>query len=382
MENFDDIFFGNNNTYNNNHINIEERIILDLNEEDDNKTEKLYCESDSEPEEPQYESDVSVGEINEYKNGVEEKTKMPYVKSEEYYEKIIFNFMKYYNEKYNKDETIFTGIADNKQTNFQMEIFYTAINNFNEMVNILNIETEDLINYIYKKTEYIDNEVYKELYCLDMGDLKLYTPLLINALNYIVINEINEWLIFCLKEYEIKHKIFVINKNYIMQNIQTVLNNAKTINYNDNLNEIQSKFENYGEQITNSNKTKYDADHPYEHEEDFINCVKKYIEVDNKTREYKDDIAKLNKKKTEFVKKILLHMEKMGETTITINGGKLTVNEYYSKGTMKKDLVEETLKEKIKDGNITKEIIETIEKKKENACVRRKQLKRTFERKK
>ena len=167
-----------------------------------------------------------------------------------------------------------------------------------------------------------------------------------------------------------------------MQNIQNILNNAKTINYSDNLNDIKQKFENYDEQITNSNKTKYDADHPYEHEEDFVNCVKNYVDFDNKAREHKEEMTKLNKKKNEFLKKILIHMEKMGETSITINGGKLTVNEYYSKGSMKKELVEETIKEKIKDSNITKEIIETIEKKKENACVRRKQLKRTFERKK
>ena len=200
MDAYDGIFLENNNSYNNININIENRIIIDENIEDE-KTVNLYCYSDSEDEKQneEYDNDFNNETKDEISN--EETKKILNIESDEYYEKLILNFMKYYNEKFNKNETIFTGITDEKKTNLQMELFYSSINNFNEMTNLLNIESLDLINFIYKKNEYIDNKFYKELYCLDMGDLKLYTPLLINALNYVIINKINYWVIFCLKEY-------------------------------------------------------------------------------------------------------------------------------------------------------------------------------------
>jgi hypothetical protein len=206
MDDFDTTFLENNNLFNDIYIDLDDRIIMDNDYDNDEKTVNLYYESDSNNEEKndtEYNTDSENETMDEYKmvNDETKRVKTFHIKSEEYYEKLIVNFMKYYNEKFNKNETIFTGITEDKKTNFQMELFYGAINNFNEILNLLNIESYDLINYIYKKNEYIDNKVYKELYCLDMGDLKLYTPLLINALNYIVINEINDWVIFCLKEY-------------------------------------------------------------------------------------------------------------------------------------------------------------------------------------
>jgi hypothetical protein len=206
MDNFDTTLLENNNLYNNIYINLDDRIIMDNDYDNDEKTLNLYSISDSENEnknDTEFDTDSENETINEYKmeNDETKKIKTLNIKNEEYYEKLILNFMKYYNEKFNKNETIFTGITEDKKTNLQMELFYGAINNFNETLNSLNIESYDLINYIHKKNEYIDNKLYKELYCLDMGDLKLYTPLLINALNYIIINEINDWVIFCLSEY-------------------------------------------------------------------------------------------------------------------------------------------------------------------------------------
>ena len=56
------------------------------------------------------------------------------------------------------------------------------------------------MQYIFKKDCYI-NLNFKGLYCLEYNDKKLYTPALFIALNYIIINNLEEWIIFNLEEY-------------------------------------------------------------------------------------------------------------------------------------------------------------------------------------
>jgi len=211
------------NNYYNVPIEIEDRIHFFENM-DDTKTESMSNESGSDDEglTKKYSDCFGVDEYNdnssenedtkyynkEYENNLKaendlnESPKMTEIfKNEEYFEKLFLVFMKYYNEKYNKNETIFTGIDDEKKTNIQMEFMFKAINDFNNMKELLNVDSMELMEYIYKKGEYIENMKYEELYCLDMKNLRLYTPLLINALNYVIVNNIEEWYIFSLKEY-------------------------------------------------------------------------------------------------------------------------------------------------------------------------------------
>ncbi len=52
----------------------------------------------------------------------------------------------------------------------------------------------------------------------------------------------------------------------------------------------------------------------------------------------------------------MTHLERLGETNVTITGGKLIVNKYGSKGSFKEDIVKEVLAEELKD----KKKIDTI----------------------
>jgi hypothetical protein len=118
-----------------------------------------------------------------------------------YYINLINAFMVYYNNKYNKKENFFSNITNENDTNSQMEIFYSLkfeLIAVKEKMGFLN-EIE-CMEYIFEKENYI-NLNFKGLYCLEFNDKKLYTPGLFIALNYIIINNIEEWVIFNLEEY-------------------------------------------------------------------------------------------------------------------------------------------------------------------------------------
>ena len=124
------------------------------------------------------------------------------IANEKYYTDLINTFMTHYNNKYNKNENFFSNINKENETNSQMEIFYESkyeLINVKEKLGYLN-EIE-CMEYIFEKEKYNKNINFKSLYCLDMTSKKLYTPALFIALNYIIINNIEEWSIFNLEEY-------------------------------------------------------------------------------------------------------------------------------------------------------------------------------------
>ena len=121
--------------------------------------------------------------------------------NEKYYTDLINTFMTHYNNKYNKSENFFSNINDGSETNSQMEIFYESVYELTSLKEKLGYLNEiECMDYIFEKEKYNNNKV-ESLYCLDITDKKLYTPALIIALNYIIINNIENWNIFNLKEF-------------------------------------------------------------------------------------------------------------------------------------------------------------------------------------
>ena len=125
----------------------------------------------------------------------------------EYYFKFINIFMKYYNDKYNKNENLFSNITDkDKDTNSDLELFFEAIMEFKDLKEKLDIEQIDLLDkyYDYDSEEIVNlMNSYKQVYCLEIneGKKKIITISLIICLNYILINKIEKWNIFMLKSY-------------------------------------------------------------------------------------------------------------------------------------------------------------------------------------
>jgi len=129
----------------------------------------------------------------------------------EYYFKLINIFMKYYNNKYNKNENLFSNIEDkHKDTNSALELFFEAIMEFKDLkekldINDHGVDQIDLLDKYYdSESKEIVNIInsYDQVYCLEINDnKKIITISLIICLNYVLVNKIEKWNIFMLKSY-------------------------------------------------------------------------------------------------------------------------------------------------------------------------------------
>jgi hypothetical protein len=96
---------------------------------------------------------------------------------------------------------------------------------------------------------------------------------------------------------------------------------------------------------------------------EFVQNVKKYLELDDKTIELKNSIKELSNEKKTCEEFILNYLQTIDEKTIDIADGKLIRNVYKSQGSLKKDLIQKTLTEivgdSIKATTITDQIIKS-----------------------
>jgi hypothetical protein len=94
---------------------------------------------------------------------------------------------------------------------------------------------------------------------------------------------------------------------------------------------------------------------------EFIQTVKKYLELDDKIRELKNNIKEFSTDKKQHEEFILNYLQSIDEKTIDIADGKLIRNVYKSQGALKKDLIQKTLidivGDSIKATSITEQII-------------------------
>ena len=111
---------------------------------------------------------------------------------------------------------------------------------------------------------------------------------------------------------------------------------------------------------------------------EFVQNVKKYLELDDKTRELKNNIKELSTEKKQCEEFILNYLQSIDEKTIDIADGKLIRNVYKSQGALKKDLIHKALidivGDSIKATDITDQII------KSRPTVEKVSLKRTTQR--
>ena len=130
-----------------------------------------------------------------------------------YYFNLLNMFIKYYNDKYDKNEHFFSSIKDNnKDTSTQMEMFYEMIIEYNTLKNNTVAEgtedTESILGNIYKEgdskiCDLLNDSKYEQVYCLELPNKeKIYTLSLLLCLNYIIDN--NNCDITCCKIYFLK----------------------------------------------------------------------------------------------------------------------------------------------------------------------------------
>ena len=142
-------------------------------------------------------------EYEEYNEELKENNKIENQKilNEKYYTSLLNKFMEYYNKRYEDNKNLYSGITDDNNTNLQMELFYKAmyrLNDFKELLGILN--NYDCMEYIYEIEDFILIENFEDKYILEYGENKKYCQCLLIVLNYIIMNNIKDWIIFDLTE--------------------------------------------------------------------------------------------------------------------------------------------------------------------------------------
>jgi hypothetical protein len=147
-------------------------------------------------------------ELKEKQNKIQEEN---IIEDSDYYFQLLNLYIKYYNEKFNKNENLFYNIKNiESDTNSALELFFEAIIEFKHLKDKLNLDEIDLLDKYYKENDN-DNEIINlmnsddQVYCLEIENNnklnKIITFSLIICLNYVLVNKINNWKIFILKDY-------------------------------------------------------------------------------------------------------------------------------------------------------------------------------------
>ena len=114
--------------------------------------------------------------------------------------------------------------------------------------------------------------------------------------------------------------------------------------------------------------------------QEFVEFVKSWVKLDDEIREYNDKIKELKKEKKEYETFVLEYMEKIGEKSINITGGKLRQNKSKTKTALKQEVIQGALYELTKDSAKSLQMTKYIMDKR--PTVERVNLKRTRNRKK
>ena len=129
-----------------------------------------------------------------------------------------------------------------------------------------------------------------------------------------------------------------------------------------------------------SNNTEEEEEKQKKITEEFVEFVKSWVKLDDEIREYQDKIKELKKEKKEYETFVLEYMDKIGEKSINITGGKLRQNKSQTKIGLKQDVIQGALYDLTKDSAKSVQMTKYIMDKR--PTVERINLKRTRNRKK
>ena len=184
-------------------------ISAEQNTKENRKVVNIYEGEDIEEQDDVFDFEDIHEMLEKKKEAIKNQDKEENPEDPEYYFKLINIFMKYYNDKYNKNENLFSNIENkHKDTNSALELFFEAIMEFKDLKEKLNIgidELDLLDKYYDSDSKEIVNlmNTYDNVYCLEIneGKKKIITISLIICLNYVLVNKIEKWNIFILKSY-------------------------------------------------------------------------------------------------------------------------------------------------------------------------------------
>lgn len=108
---------------------------------------------------------------------------------------------------------------------------------------------------------------------------------------------------------------------------------------------------------------------------EFVNAIKSWVAIDDRIRKLNEEIKTLKNEKKEYEGEILQGFDKMEENVVTITDGKLKKNVSKTQTPLKKDIIQKSIFEFIKDERKTLDILEYMNSSRQS--VERVNLKRT-----
>jgi hypothetical protein len=188
---------------------INDKIELNKEKEEVNINNIIDNTNEDNGEDEYFIGDMDYEDFYELKEKQDKIKKENIIEDSDYYFQLLNLYMKYYNEKFNKNENLFSNIKNiDTDTNSPLELFFEAIIEFKHLKDKLNLDEIDLLDKYYQEN---DNEIINlmnsdnQVYCLEIENNdktnKIITYSLIICLNYILVNKLNNWKIFMLKSY-------------------------------------------------------------------------------------------------------------------------------------------------------------------------------------
>ena len=188
---------------------INDKIELNKEKEEVNINNIIDNSNEDNGEDEYFIGDMDYEDFYELKEKQNKIQKENIIEDSDYYFQLLNLYMKYYNEKFNKNENLFSNIKNiDTDTNSPLELFFEAIIEFKHLKDKLNLDEIDLLDKYYQEN---DNEIINlmnsdnQVYCLEIENNdkinKIITYSLIICLNYILVNKLNNWKIFMLKSY-------------------------------------------------------------------------------------------------------------------------------------------------------------------------------------
>jgi hypothetical protein len=95
---------------------------------------------------------------------------------------------------------------------------------------------------------------------------------------------------------------------------------------------------------------------------EFINSIKNWVALDDKIKKLKEDMKTLTNEKKEYEDIVLKELDNMDEKVIAISDGKLRKNVSKTQTPLKKELIQKTLLEYLKDEKKAIDIFDSMNK--------------------
>lgn len=92
----------------------------------------------------------------------------------------------------------------------------------------------------------------------------------------------------------------------------------------------------------------------------FVNSIKNWVTIDDKIKKLRDEIKELTTEKKQYEELVISELDKMEEKVISITDGKLHKSVSKTQEPLKKETIQKSILNYIKDETKTKELMENM----------------------